>query len=102
VSSAVFLICLGFRFSVGPCALDYSKLKTADHWITDPPADELVQRHRMSSNCFGSSSAHSSAPSTPPTNRKLGLQVSVGVEQFHSQLKLGFEIVTGTLALTSK
>lgn len=34
---------------VGPCALDYSKTKTQDHFWTDPPADELVQRHRMSS-----------------------------------------------------
>ncbi|XP_062698457.1 small G protein signaling modulator 2-like isoform X1 [Aedes albopictus] len=34
---------------VGPCALDYSRAKTADHYWTDPPADELVQRHRISS-----------------------------------------------------
>ncbi|XP_062554726.1 small G protein signaling modulator 2-like isoform X2 [Armigeres subalbatus] len=34
---------------VGPCALDYSRAKTADHFWTDPPADELVQRHRISS-----------------------------------------------------
>lgn len=34
---------------VGPCALDYSKTKTQDHFWTDPPADELVQRHRISS-----------------------------------------------------
>lgn len=27
---------------VGPCALDYSRAKTADHFWTDPPADELV------------------------------------------------------------
>ncbi|KAG8122718.1 hypothetical protein E2320_018218 [Naja naja] len=32
---------------VGPCALDYTKLKTADHFWTDPSADELVQRHRI-------------------------------------------------------
>ncbi|XP_053679263.1 small G protein signaling modulator 2-like [Anopheles nili] len=35
---------------VGPCALDYSRAKTADHYWTDPPADELVQRHRISSS----------------------------------------------------
>ncbi|XP_058057357.1 small G protein signaling modulator 2-like [Anopheles bellator] len=35
---------------VGPCALDYSRAKTADHFWTDPPADELVQRHRISSS----------------------------------------------------
>ncbi|XP_027554530.1 small G protein signaling modulator 2 isoform X5 [Neopelma chrysocephalum] len=32
---------------VGPCALEYTKLKTADHYWTDPSADELVQRHRI-------------------------------------------------------
>ncbi|XP_071848612.1 small G protein signaling modulator 1-like isoform X2 [Apostichopus japonicus] len=39
---------------VGPCALDYSKMKTADHYWTDPPADELVQRHRIHSNALAS------------------------------------------------
>lgn len=34
-------------FIVGPCALEYTKLKTADHYWTDPSADELVQRHRI-------------------------------------------------------
>uniref|UniRef100_A0A8C8X929 Small G protein signaling modulator 2 n=1 Tax=Panthera leo TaxID=9689 RepID=A0A8C8X929_PANLE len=32
---------------VGPCTLEYTKLKTADHYWTDPSADELVQRHRI-------------------------------------------------------
>ncbi|XP_044142898.1 small G protein signaling modulator 2 isoform X2 [Bufo gargarizans] len=32
---------------VGPCAFEYTKLKTADHYWTDPSADELVQRHRI-------------------------------------------------------
>ncbi|KAJ3618130.1 hypothetical protein MTP99_006157 [Tenebrio molitor] len=41
---------------VGPCALDYSRTKTPDHFWTDPPADELVQRHRISSG-------HSTPPS---------------------------------------
>uniref|UniRef100_A0A674JPM9 Small G protein signaling modulator 1 n=1 Tax=Terrapene triunguis TaxID=2587831 RepID=A0A674JPM9_9SAUR len=37
---------------VGPCALEYTKMKTADHFWTDPSADELVQRHRIhSSHC---------------------------------------------------
>ncbi|KAL0266337.1 UNVERIFIED_CONTAM: hypothetical protein PYX00_008911 [Menopon gallinae] len=44
---------------VGPCALDYSRTKTHDHFWTDPPADELVQRHRISSG-----------HSTPPTCRR--------------------------------
>uniref|UniRef100_A0A8C9AXG5 Small G protein signaling modulator 1 n=1 Tax=Prolemur simus TaxID=1328070 RepID=A0A8C9AXG5_PROSS len=35
---------------VGPCALEYTKMKTADHFWTDPSADELVQRHRIHSS----------------------------------------------------
>lgn len=27
--------------------MEYTKLKTADHYWTDPSADELVQRHRI-------------------------------------------------------
>ncbi|XP_012686005.2 small G protein signaling modulator 1 isoform X2 [Clupea harengus] len=34
---------------VGPCALEYTKMKTADHFWTDPSADELMQRHRIHS-----------------------------------------------------
>ncbi|XP_059487070.1 small G protein signaling modulator 2-like isoform X2 [Neocloeon triangulifer] len=48
---------------VGPCALDYSRTKTQDHFWTDPPADELVQRHRIS--------GHNS--STPPVTRRPAL-----------------------------
>lgn len=44
---------------VGPCALEYSKAKTNDHYYSDPPADELVQRHRISSG-----------HPTPPTCRR--------------------------------
>ncbi|XP_053210334.1 small G protein signaling modulator 2-like isoform X3 [Panonychus citri] len=52
---------------VGPCALDYSKMKTQDHYWTDPPADELVQRNRLVN-------PNSNGPSTPPVGRKpLGL-----------------------------
>uniref|UniRef100_T1IJ52 Rab-GAP TBC domain-containing protein n=1 Tax=Strigamia maritima TaxID=126957 RepID=T1IJ52_STRMM len=51
---------------VGPCALDYSKMKTQDHFWTDPPADELVQRHRISS-------IYPTVPSTPPMGRRPGL-----------------------------
>lgn len=32
---------------VGPCALDYSRTKTADHFWTDPPADELVGQQSL-------------------------------------------------------
>lgn len=52
--------------TVGPCALDYSRTKTQDHFWTDPPADELVQRHRIS--------GHNS--STPPVTRRPALNVS--------------------------
>ncbi|CAG2113344.1 unnamed protein product, partial [Medioppia subpectinata] len=59
---------------VGPCALDYSKMKTQDHFWTDPPADELVQRHRLSGSL-------QNGPSTPPTGRKpLGLYYRRGVD----------------------
>uniref|UniRef100_A0A1A9WDB8 Rab-GAP TBC domain-containing protein n=1 Tax=Glossina brevipalpis TaxID=37001 RepID=A0A1A9WDB8_9MUSC len=34
---------------VGPCALEFTKAKTIDHYWSDPPADELIQRHRISS-----------------------------------------------------
>uniref|UniRef100_A0A8B9K5A1 Small G protein signaling modulator 1a n=1 Tax=Astyanax mexicanus TaxID=7994 RepID=A0A8B9K5A1_ASTMX len=37
---------------VGPCALEYTKMKTADHFWTDPSADELVQRHRIHSTHY--------------------------------------------------
>ncbi|KAI1293827.1 Small G protein signaling modulator 2 [Halotydeus destructor] len=57
---------------VGPCALDYSKMKTQDHYWTDPPADELVQRHRLSSPM-------TNGQSTPPSGRKpLGLSYRKG------------------------
>ncbi|KAM9793987.1 small G protein signaling modulator 1-like [Syngnathus typhle] len=38
-----------FDLTVGPCALEYTLVKTADHFWTDPSADELVQRHRIHS-----------------------------------------------------
>lgn len=47
---------------VGPCALDFSRTKTQDHYWTDPPADELVQRHRISSG-----------HNTPPAGRRPAL-----------------------------
>lgn len=28
---------------VGPCALDYSRTKSVEHFWSDPPADELVR-----------------------------------------------------------
>ncbi|XP_061163557.1 small G protein signaling modulator 1-like isoform X5 [Saccostrea echinata] len=52
---------------VGPCALDYTKMKTTDHFWTDPPADELVQRHRIHS-----STNHLTGPGSP---KRPGLQM---------------------------
>ncbi|KAJ8312139.1 hypothetical protein KUTeg_009512 [Tegillarca granosa] len=54
---------------VGPCALDYTKMKTSDHYWTDPPADELVQRHRIHS-----STNHITGPGSP---KRPGLQVNI-------------------------
>lgn len=55
------------KISVGPCALEFTKLKTRDHYWTDPPADELVQRHRISSGTSGGIAT--------VTNRRPRLQV---------------------------
>ncbi|KAK7790586.1 hypothetical protein R5R35_005950 [Gryllus longicercus] len=58
---------------VGPCALDFSKTKTQDHFWTDPPADELVQRHRISQG-----------HGTPPQRRRppaLNFRRSLGEER---------------------
>ncbi|XP_053617034.1 small G protein signaling modulator 2-like isoform X2 [Plodia interpunctella] len=44
---------------VGPCALEYSKAKAPASFWSDPPADELVQRHRMSAGT-----------TTPPSVRR--------------------------------
>ncbi|CAI9744344.1 Hypothetical predicted protein [Octopus vulgaris] len=52
---------------VGPCALDYTKMKTTDHYWTDPPADELVQRHRIHSGA----THHLAGPGSP---KRPGLQ----------------------------
>ncbi|XP_042832777.1 small G protein signaling modulator 1-like [Panthera tigris] len=42
---------------VGPRALEYTEMKTADHFWTDPSADELVQRHRIHSSHLWQDSA---------------------------------------------
>ncbi|ESO83806.1 hypothetical protein LOTGIDRAFT_132957 [Lottia gigantea] len=56
---------------VGPCALDYTKMKTSDHFWTDPPADELVQRHRIHS---GGNHVFSNQ-TTPGSPKRPGLQI---------------------------
>ncbi|XP_023715456.1 small G protein signaling modulator 2 isoform X2 [Cryptotermes secundus] len=67
---------------VGPCALDYSKTKTQDHFWTDPPADELVQRHRISSG-------HATPPSCrrPALNFRRSLH-AVSSEEGHRQIPI--------------
>ena len=49
---------------IGPCALDYSKIKSQDHFWSDPSADELLQRHRLSSQTAQNGSM------TPPAGRR--------------------------------
>lgn len=59
---------------VGPCALNFTNVKSQDQYWTDPPADELVQRHRISSLATSTSTAgHATGlphHSTPPSGRK--------------------------------
>lgn len=47
---------------VGPCALEYTKLKTSDHFWTDPSANELVQRHKI----HGAHRGQEASPSRRP------------------------------------
>ena len=35
---------------IGPCTLEYTRMKTCDYLWTDPNADELIQRHKMHSS----------------------------------------------------
>lgn len=50
---------------VGPCALEYTRMKTPDHYWTDPPADELLQRHRIHSIGGYHIPSHSESPKRP-------------------------------------
>uniref|UniRef100_A0A667X2Y0 Small G protein signaling modulator 2 n=1 Tax=Myripristis murdjan TaxID=586833 RepID=A0A667X2Y0_9TELE len=52
---------------VGPCALEYTKLKTSDHFWTDPSANELVQRHRIHG-------AHRGQDASPGRRPALGIR----------------------------
>jgi hypothetical protein len=62
---------------VGPCALEFTKLKTIDHLWSDPNADELLQRHRMHNIChqnsIGSSSFNSNNTSLSTHNSSLSI-----------------------------
>lgn len=52
---------------VGPCALDYSRMRTQDQLWNDLPADELVQRHYLVNG--------PPTPLTPPTGRRAPLHL---------------------------
>lgn len=75
-----WIVMFVFWFEVGPCALDYTKMKTTDHFWTDPPADELVQRHRIHS-----STNHLTGPGSP---KRPGLQVKLSVNKMSCDLKM--------------
>uniref|UniRef100_UPI00358E0C67 small G protein signaling modulator 2-like n=1 Tax=Myxine glutinosa TaxID=7769 RepID=UPI00358E0C67 len=47
---------------VGPCALEYTQMKTADHYWTDPSAEELMQRHRIHSPHYRTDASPSKKP----------------------------------------
>uniref|UniRef100_A0A8C4NES9 Small G protein signaling modulator 2 n=1 Tax=Eptatretus burgeri TaxID=7764 RepID=A0A8C4NES9_EPTBU len=47
---------------VGPCALEYTRMKTADHYWTDPSAEELMQRHRIHSPHYRTDTSPSKRP----------------------------------------
>ena len=53
---------------LGPCNLDYSKIKNQDHIFIDPHAEELVQRH----NLVASPSSHGSPSCTSSPLTKTG------------------------------
>uniref|UniRef100_A0A336LLF9 CSON010949 protein n=1 Tax=Culicoides sonorensis TaxID=179676 RepID=A0A336LLF9_CULSO len=66
---------------VGPCALDFTRAKTPDHFWTDPPADELIQRSRIGSN-------HPTTSPRPMLNYKRSLHTSTD-EGSMSSFKVG-------------
>lgn len=55
---------------IGPCALDYSKIKSQDQFWSDPTAEELLERHRMSN--FPAMNGNSTPPPTG-SRRPLGV-----------------------------
>ncbi|XP_055736621.1 small G protein signaling modulator 2 isoform X2 [Salvelinus fontinalis] len=63
---------------VGPCALEYTKLKTSDHFWTDPSANELVQRHRI----HGAHRGQDASPSRRPALGKRQSSVSMSEDKF--------------------
>ena len=71
---------------IGPCTLEYTRIKAYENFYSDPNADELIQRHRMhhagltvntnsSNNLNASMSSSASQSSTSPKTR-LGLNAT--------------------------
>lgn len=58
---------------VGPCALEFSRVHQSDSYWSDPPADELVQRHRISST---PKLSHTNTPTKGILKKALSSQVS--------------------------
>jgi len=58
---------------VGPCALEFSRVQQSDSYWSDPPADELVQRHRISST---SKLSNTNTPTKGILKKALSSQVS--------------------------
>lgn len=74
---------------IGPCALEYTQMKSCEHIWNDPNADELVQRHKMHSSAnssftnvygliYNQTGAHLSSSTSNLFNKyKLGLNSSL-------------------------
>lgn len=90
-----FLICVCSKFTciflhficylVGPCALEYTKLKTSDHFWTDPSANELVQRHRIHGAQRGQEASPSRRPALGVRERQSSMR---GVDRWKGEEKI--------------
>jgi hypothetical protein len=79
VDSAIFSSLL-----IGPCALEYTRIKMNDTFLNDPNADELIQRHRMHSSINQFSTSLSSNSSLQLPNQ---LSISSGVKSNKTSIK---------------
>ena len=71
IIKSLHIISSFIHFSDGPCALDFSKMKTPDSYWTDPSADELVQRHRIHSGLFQQTPAMTTSTSRPQLGARM-------------------------------
>jgi hypothetical protein len=88
---------------IGPCALEYSKIKSQDHFWSDPSADELMQRHRLSNHTTQNGNLI-----PPPGRRPLGVSyrwptssLDFGGKPFPASLSNGSETGESTPRSTS-